>query len=53
MVGQRRMLAAAIVVGGALGVVIAGIPSRHHDQVLREVRPAPTTTVQSTRPPHG
>jgi hypothetical protein len=53
MVRQRRMLAVAIVVGGALGIVIAGVPSRHHDQMLREVRPTQTTTVQSTRPPHG
>jgi hypothetical protein len=44
MAEQRRILVPVIVVGVALGVVIAGVPSRHKDQPLRAERPAPVTT---------
>jgi hypothetical protein len=44
MAGQRRILLLVIIVGAALGVVIAGVPSRHKDQPLRAERPAAVTT---------
>ena len=44
MRGQRRFLAIVVVVGAALGVVIAGVPSRHRDQPLRAAHPRTTTT---------
>jgi hypothetical protein len=44
MFRQRRVLALVVVVGVALGGLIAGVPSRHRDQPLPEVRSRGTTT---------
>jgi hypothetical protein len=44
-----RLVIVVLVVGAALGLLIAGVPSRHHDRPLPIV-PASTTTPSTSTP---
>jgi hypothetical protein len=44
-----RLVIVVVVVGAALGLLIAGVPSRHHDRPL-PIIPATTTTPSTSTP---
>jgi hypothetical protein len=49
LAGQRRILLLVVIVGAALGVVIAGVPSRHKDQPLQVAKVAKVATTTLPR----
>ena len=51
MPNQRWGYVVLIVFGLALGVAVAGLPSRHHDRPLRVDTVNPVATTSTTSPP--